>query len=157
MLYTCCDVTQTWLKYLRERDVGRSEKQKRKIYSFSFSFFRAKPISLQLVLQIHLYTYVLRVCAVCYAEGRDIPTLSRIRSSTEKTSFIERYSFARKNSFSLMASGTRIISFLYLICEASTVLRKSKLFPHERAVLSRNLLHAAAVSQCYPLRIIVCR
>ncbi len=64
-----------------ERDVGRTEKQKRKI--FSFSFFRAKPISLTYrtaCLEIHLYTYVLRVCAVYYAEGRDIPTLSRMRS-----------------------------------------------------------------------------
>jgi hypothetical protein len=92
----------------RERDVGRTEKQKRKISSFSF--FRIKN-----VLEMHLYTYVLRVCAVSYTEGRDIPTLSRMRFSTEKTPFIERYFFGRKNSFSLMTVGTRIISFLCLI------------------------------------------
>ena len=119
---------------------------------YFLSLFSSQPFFLiqQLVFQIHLYTYVLCVCAVCYAEGRDIPNLSRMWFSTKKTPFIERYFFASKNSFSLTASDTRIISFLYLIREASTVLRKSKLSPLERAVLSRNLLHAAAAAQRYP-------
>jgi hypothetical protein len=110
---------------------------------------------LQLVLQIHLYTHVFCVCVVCYAEGRDIPTLwtlSRMRFSTEKTPFIERYFFAIKNSFSLMTSGTKIISFFYVIREASTVLRKSKLFPLVRAVLSRNLLPRCCCGRALPLR-----
>ncbi len=110
-------------------------RKNRKEKIFSFSFFRVKPFLIRrLVLQIHSYVYVLRVCAVCYAEGRDIPTLSRMQFSTEQTPFIERYFFGSKNSFSVMAIGTRTISFLCLLREASTVLRKSKLFPLEQLV-----------------------
>ncbi len=105
----------------------------RKEKIFSFSFFPAKTFLIQqLVLQIHSYAYVLRVCAVCYAEGRDIPTLSRMRFST--TNAFHRNFFSSKNSFSVMATGTRIIPFLCLLREASTVLRKSKLLPHEQSV-----------------------
>ena len=65
-----------------------------------------------------------RVC-VCCAEARDMPTLSRICFSPRKTPFVERYFLSSKNPFSLTPSGARIISFLYLICEASTVLLKA--------------------------------
>ena len=128
-----------------ERDVGRAEKQKR-------TFFLSQPFLIHSSFsQIHLYTYVLCVCAVCCAEGRDMPTLSRMRFSTEKTPFIERYFFASKNSFSLMRIRYKNNLILASDCEASTILRKSKLFPLVRAVLSRNLVHAAAaVAQRYP-------
>jgi hypothetical protein len=56
---------------------------------------------------------------------------------TEQTSFIERYFVASKNSFSLMTVGARIISFLCRLHEASTVFRKSKMFP---------LVHVGALS-----------
>ncbi len=125
---------------------------------YFLSLFSSQPFFLiqQLVFQIHLYTYVLCVCAVCYTEGRDIPTLSRMWFSTKKTPFIERF-FASKNSFSLTASGTRIISFLYPIREASSVLRKSKLFPLERAVLSQKPAPRCCCDTSIPLWIIVCR
>jgi hypothetical protein len=97
---------------------------------------------------MHWYTYVLGVCAVCYVEGRDIPTLSRMRFSTESTPFIKRYFFARQNSFSLMTVGARIISLLCRLREASTVLRKSKLFAlvQAGALFPGNASHAAATS-----------
>ena len=135
--------------------VSRGKTEKKNMF---FLFFDPGVVSDKLVLQIHLCTYVLCVCAVCYAdsEGRDIPTLSRMRYSTEKTPFIERYFFANINSFWLVVSGTRIISFLYLIHMVSTVLRKSKLFPLVRAVLSRNLFHPAAAALCYPCVLLLC-
>jgi hypothetical protein len=112
----------------------------------------------QLVLQIHLYTYVLCVCTVWYDEGRDILTSSsRMWFSTEKTSFIiERYFFTNKKSFWFTTSSTRIISFLYLIPETSTFLNKIKFFPLVRVVLSRNLFHAPPVPQRHPCVLLLC-
>jgi hypothetical protein len=123
---------------------------------FSFSFFRAKPFLIRrLVLQIHSYAYVLRVCDVCYAEGRDIPTLSRMRFSTEQTPFIERYFFSSKISFSVMTISARTISFLCLLHEASTVLRKSILVPLDQLVsFQEKVSHTATVTvatEYYPL------
>ena len=66
-----------------ERDVGRAEKQKRK--NIFFFCFRAKPFLIpRLVLQIHSWVYVLRVCVVCYVEGRDIPTCQECGSRLRK-------------------------------------------------------------------------
>ena len=75
---------------------------------FFLSLFSNRFLILQLVLQIHLYTSVLCLCAVSNAEGRDIPTLSRIRFSTKETSLIERYFFTSRNSFSLTVSDDSI-------------------------------------------------
>jgi hypothetical protein len=138
----------------------RAKTEKKNIF-FLFFVFRAKTVflpSTTVVLQIHLYTYVLRVCAVCYVEGRVIPTLSRMRFSTEQLPFIERYFFASKNSFSLMTIGTRIISFLCRLREASTVLRKSKLFPLVRLVsLQKRAPTLLLPAQCILLsHIVVC-
>ncbi len=118
-----------------DRDIGCAEKQKRK--NIFFFFFPSQNVSYPTaVLRMHWYTYVLRVCTVCYIEGRDISTLSRMRFSTEQTPFIERYFFASKNSFLLMTVYARIFSFLCRLREASTVLSKSKLFPLVQGDLS---------------------
>jgi hypothetical protein len=112
---------------------------------------------------MHWYTYVLRVCAVCYVERRDIPTLSRMRFSTEPMPFIGRYFVASKNSFSLMAVGARIISFLCRVREACTVLRKSKLFPlvqagalspetHPTLLLQAQCILLSRIAVCFLLR-----
>ncbi len=123
----------------------------------SFSLFRAKTFLIRwFVLQIHSCGYVLCVCTVSYAEGRDIPTLPRMRFSTEQTSFNERYFFGSKKSFSVMTIGTRTISFLCLLREASTVLCKSKIFPLEQLVSFQEthptLLLSGTDVQGYPLR-----
>jgi hypothetical protein len=136
-------------------------RKNRKEKMFSFSFFPAKTFLIrQLVLQIHSYVYVVRVCVVCYAEGRDIPTLSRMWFSTEQTPFIERYFLASKNLFSAMTTDTRIISFLCLLREASTVLCKSKLFPHEQSasLLKRvpTFLLWLSVTLCVVLKFVCC-
>jgi hypothetical protein len=66
--------------------------------------------------------------------------------STKKTSFIERYSFSSKNLFSLTASGTRIIPFLYLRWEDSTIFLNNKLFLSCTLALSQKRFHAVADS-----------
>ena len=46
------------------------------------SLFSSLPFFLiQQFLPIHLYTYVLCVCTVCYAEGRDMPALSLVKNA----------------------------------------------------------------------------
>ena len=101
---------------------GHAENRRKKILSFfSSQPFPLNPTACLPNTSVRLRT---RVC-VCCAEARDIPTLSRICFSPRKTPFIERYFLSSKNPFSLTPSGARIISFLYLICEASTVLLKA--------------------------------
>ena len=125
-------------------------RKNRKEKIFSFSFFPAKTFLIrQLVLQIH--SYVLRACAVCYTEGRDIPTLSRMRFSTEQTPFIERYFFASKNSFSVMATGTRIIPFLHQFARPVLFCVKANCSLTSATVLTRTLLHVPPVVDRYPL------
>ena len=134
------------------------EKKEKEIY---FSLFFSNPLHrvLHYIVSskyICTRTYFVFVLSVTLRKGTYLPC-QECGSRLITWKRLSWYSFFIKNSFSLTVSGTRIISFLYLIREVSTVLRKSKLFPHERAVLSRNLIHADVVSQRYPLRIIVCR
>ncbi len=126
---------------------GKTEKGK----NIFFFFFPSQNVSYSTaVLQMHWYTYVLRVCAACYVEGRDIPTLSRMRLSTEQTPFIERYFFTSKNSFSSMTVDARIITFLCQLHEASTVLRKRQIVPSRTiGLFPGNASHAAAASTVF--------
>jgi hypothetical protein len=133
---------------------GLARKQKRKK---SISFFPAHLFfnPLQCVAQnafVHL-----RICTPSYlclpsAVPRQGTWLhcQEYWFSTKKTPFIERYFFASKNSFSLTASGTRIISFLCPIREASSVFVKANYSLSSELFSPKNLLHAAAVAQRYP-------
>ena len=122
------------------------EKRKEKILSISFFQLISDP-SMREVSQYLLpntnSTYVLVAC-VCCAERRDMPTLSRMRFSTEHLPFIERYFCARQNSLSVMATGTRIISFLHQFARPVLFCVKVNC-PLSRAdVLVRTPLHVPA-------------
>ena len=163
--YTCCDVTQTWFKYLRGwamdspnslligfytllsysysqrytyltnleewhwclsflgNDVGQCAyygvlRENRKEKQFLFLFPQAN-LFFNPWQRVAQYTFVhLRICVCCLMyRGKGHESWF----STKKTAFIERYSFSSKNLFSLTASGTRIIPFLYLRWEDSTI------------------------------------
>ena len=69
-------------------------------------------------------------------------TLSDIWFSARKTPFIERYFCFKYESIFTYTSGASIISFLYLICEASTVLIKANSSISSELLLSSNRFHA---------------
>jgi hypothetical protein len=133
---------------------GKTQKGK----NIFFFFFPSQNVSYPTAfLQMHWYTYVLRVRAVCYVEGRGIPTLSRMRLSTEQTSFIERYFFTSQNSFSSMTVDARTISFLCQLHDASTVLRKRQIVPSRTmGLFPGNASHAAAASTVYTILVYCC-
>ena len=86
----------------------------------------------------------------------DMPTLSRMRFSTEQLPFIERYFCVRTNSLSVMATGTRIIPFLHQFARPVLFCVKANCSLSRCAVSARTPLHVPAAGWTYPRVFIVC-
>ena len=85
-----------------------------------------------------------------------MPTLSRMRFSTEQLPFIERYFCVRTNSLSVMATGTRIIPFLHQFARPVLFCVKANCSLSRCAVSARTPLHVPAAGWTYPRVFIVC-
>ncbi len=114
-----------------ERDVGRAEKQKRK--NIFFFFFPSQTVSYPTVCSANTLVRIRTSCLCCLLRWGKGHTYIVNNAVLDWANAFHRKVFLC-NSFSVMAIGTRTISFLCLLREASTVLRKSKLFPLEQLV-----------------------
>jgi hypothetical protein len=119
--------SSTWTRLLRSRNIRGSRRATRKRSDEEWYNTKIGPIrgmNLKPLIENQQHTTV-------WLKGYRYAASA---TTVVQKPFIEGYFQASKNSFSVMTIGTRTSSFLCLLREASTVLRKSKLFPLEQLV-----------------------